>query len=51
MCRVLAGQDTAVLGRIGKVRATVHALVWDLLARRPDGFRSEPLGFVARLAD
>jgi hypothetical protein len=36
--RALAGLDTAMLGRIGKARAKVRARVWDLLARRPDGF-------------
>jgi len=36
--RALAGLDMAMLGRIGKARAEVRARVWDLLARRPDGF-------------
>ena len=36
--RALAGLDTAMLARIAKARAKVRARVWDLLARRPDGF-------------
>jgi hypothetical protein len=36
--RSLAGLDTATLARIGKARAKVRARVWDLLARRPQGF-------------
>jgi hypothetical protein len=36
--RMLAGLDTATLGRIAKARAKVRAQVWDLLQRRPDGF-------------
>lgn len=36
--RALAGLDDATLRRIGKARAKVRARVWDLLARRPQGF-------------
>ncbi|MGX6607352.1 IS1380 family transposase [Micromonosporaceae bacterium Da 78-11] len=36
--RALTGLDTAMLVRIGKARAKVRARVWDLLARRPQGF-------------
>jgi hypothetical protein len=36
--RALAGLDVVMLGRIAKARAKVRARVWDLLARRPDGF-------------
>jgi hypothetical protein len=36
--RALAGLDPVLLGRIGKARAKVRARVWDLLARRPQGF-------------
>ncbi|WP_406075322.1 transposase [Micromonospora sp. NBC_01638] len=36
--RALAGLDPVSLGRIAKARARVRARVWDLLARRPDGF-------------
>jgi len=36
--RALAGLDETALGRIGKARAKVRARVWDLLARRPQGF-------------
>lgn len=36
--RTLAGLDPVLLGRIGKARAKVRARVWDLLARRPQGF-------------
>ena len=36
--RSLAGLDAATLARIGKARAKVRARVWDLLARRPQGF-------------
>jgi Transposase DDE domain group 1 len=36
--RTLAGLDEAALRRIGKARAKVRAQVWELLARRPQGF-------------
>ncbi|PRY12441.1 DDE family transposase [Pseudosporangium ferrugineum] len=36
--RALAGLDERTLKRIGKARAKVRARVWDLLARRPQGF-------------
>jgi hypothetical protein len=36
--RALAGLDEAGLRRIAKARAKVRAQVWDLLARRPQGF-------------
>ncbi|WTD61928.1 transposase [Micromonospora sp. NBC_01638] len=36
--RALVGLDEAGLRRIGKARAKVRARVWDLLARRPNGF-------------
>jgi hypothetical protein len=36
--RALAGLDPVLLGRIAKARAKVRARVWDLLARRPQGF-------------
>jgi len=36
--RALAGLDETALKRIGKARAAVRARVWDLLARRPQGF-------------
>jgi hypothetical protein len=36
--RALAGLDETTLKRIGKARAKVRARVWDLLARRPQGF-------------
>jgi len=36
--RALAGLDEAALRRIGKARAKVRARVWELLARRPQGF-------------
>jgi hypothetical protein len=36
--RTLTGLDETTLGRIAKARAKVRARVWDLLARRPQGF-------------
>jgi hypothetical protein len=36
--RALTGLDESALRRVGKARAKVRARVWDLLARRPDGF-------------
>jgi hypothetical protein len=36
--RALAGLDPVLLGRIAKARAKVRSRVWDLLARRPQGF-------------
>ncbi|WP_435818246.1 IS1380 family transposase [Micromonospora matsumotoense] len=36
--RALSGLDEAALKRIGKARAKVRSRVWDLLARRPQGF-------------
>ena len=36
--RALAGLDETALRRIAKARAKVRARVWDLLARRPQGF-------------
>jgi hypothetical protein len=36
--RALTGLDPVLLGRIAKARAKVRARVWDLLARRPQGF-------------
>jgi hypothetical protein len=36
--RALAGLDEAALRQIAKARAKVRARVWDLLARRPQGF-------------
>lgn len=36
--RALSGLDEAALNQVGKARAKVRSRVWDLLARRPQGF-------------